>query len=448
VSSATTKTGVDDFLAGGGTVAELLLMARPFERQDLGRERLSQDDNLRGAIEGLWQRWRAQTWCTRGDYSARSIFRALLSRAERSGRTVAGGVQVEAAKRPLAEEAAVSDRAVTRAIPRLEEMGMLRRDNEGRRRDAAGRFVLLTDSHEVARYCPHNGERGTGGEARLKAEGFSELFTGPSNRGGDTNALVPELRFSTIRFYREQDKHGRWERRGHYVARLEKKRGRIVEVLVGVGGEATLAELVEELGSKSEKKRPWDFRRRTLGPLVDAGIITVEAEAVRLTEQWREALQDARELTEEIRDARLQAQMHRRASAAYRAREANAADTVPAMTPIPDMRSPWPAHPDGCACPSCEEKYGRVIGEHVEGCCCATCFTTRKVENGGRVVALLRRTSSPGDKPAAAPLASVAVLHEATAEDSLDDWRSHPLECECHTCMSPITSYATPWCAS
>jgi len=448
VSSATTKTGVDDFLTGGGTVAELLLMARPFEPVDVRRERLSRDEALRLTTGDLWRRWRAQIWSTKGDYSARSIFRALIRRAERTGQMVTGGVRVVAAERPLAEEAGISKRAVTRNLPRLEEMGILRRDNEGRKRDAPGAFVLLTKAHEGARYCPQYGEGGTEGKVRQEVQRVSELFTAPSARGGDTNARVPELRFSTIRFYREQDKRGRWERRGHYVARLEKKRGRVVEVLVGVGGEATLAELVEELGSKSEKKRPRDFRRRTLGPLVDAGIIMVEAEAVRLTEQWREALEDARELTEEIRDARLQAQKHRRASTAYRAREENTAQTVPAMTPIPDMRSPWPAHPDGCACPSCEEKYGRVIGEHVEGCCCATCFTARKAENGGRVVALLRRTSSPGDKPAAAPPASVSVLHEAPAEDPPDDWREHPLSCECVRCSSPEPRYATPWSAS
>jgi hypothetical protein len=165
---------------------------------------------------------------------------------------------------------------------------------------------------------------------------------------------------------------------------------------------------------------------------------------VLLTEGWREALEDARKLTEELRDARLQAQKHRRASAAYRARDERPADPVPAMTPIPDLRTPWTVHPSGCACPSCEQRFGRVVGEHVEGCKCAACFTARKAENGGSVVPLTRRLSPRSDNSSAVQPAPVVVLHEVPVEEAPDDWRSHLLECECLRCSAPPSRYATP----
>jgi hypothetical protein len=40
------KVGVDDYLAGGGTVAELRLLARPYERAEVGEIRLSRDERL------------------------------------------------------------------------------------------------------------------------------------------------------------------------------------------------------------------------------------------------------------------------------------------------------------------------------------------------------------------------------------------------------------------
>jgi hypothetical protein len=84
--------GLDDNLAAGEKLAELEMAARPFDAEALVAERLERTPGLRVATADLWHRWGAQTWSTRGDYSARSIFRALIRRAERSGRTVTGGV--------------------------------------------------------------------------------------------------------------------------------------------------------------------------------------------------------------------------------------------------------------------------------------------------------------------------------------------------------------------
>src|SRR5215218_166725 len=139
------KIGVDDFLAAGGSVAELRLLARPYKRPDLAAIRLSRDERLSAGVEDLWRRWRSHPWRTTGEYSARSLVRAMLRTAERRGKLTTGGVRVRISKRTLALEAGISTRGVTRAIPRAEEAEFIRRDNEGRKVDQAGAFILLTE---------------------------------------------------------------------------------------------------------------------------------------------------------------------------------------------------------------------------------------------------------------------------------------------------------------
>jgi len=50
------KAGVDDYLAVGGTVKELRLMAAPYQPVDVGAERMSRDERLRAAVENLERR--------------------------------------------------------------------------------------------------------------------------------------------------------------------------------------------------------------------------------------------------------------------------------------------------------------------------------------------------------------------------------------------------------
>ena len=50
------KAGVDDYLAGGGTVAELRIMAGPYEPVDVGAERMREDEQLRAGVEDLKRR--------------------------------------------------------------------------------------------------------------------------------------------------------------------------------------------------------------------------------------------------------------------------------------------------------------------------------------------------------------------------------------------------------
>ena len=90
---------------------------------------------------------------------------------------------------------------------------------------------------------------------------------------------------------------------------------------------------------------------------------------------------------------------------------------------------------------------GRVIGEHVAGCCCTSCFTAIKAEaqeTGARAAPFAVRRS----KPAAVVPMYRPVERSKPDEGPPDDWRDHPLSCECQRCTAPEPSYATPWRAS
>src|SRR5215212_9495547 len=141
-ASRSPKTGVDDFLAAGGTVAELLLLARPFEPQDTARERLSRDEVLRRAIEDLWTAHDAMPRARGAECSDRATMRDFVRTAERSGKAVQGGVQVTRSAREgsLACEASLG--GWIKSVGRLEEAGHIRRVHEPtKRREQASAYV-------------------------------------------------------------------------------------------------------------------------------------------------------------------------------------------------------------------------------------------------------------------------------------------------------------------
>src|SRR5215203_4539868 len=90
------KAGVDDYLATGGTVAELRLMAAPYQPVDVGAERMSGDEKLRAALEELRAAWWGTDWnqiVGTGDkshwmrgYTVRDVEEAMLRLAARWGK--------------------------------------------------------------------------------------------------------------------------------------------------------------------------------------------------------------------------------------------------------------------------------------------------------------------------------------------------------------------------
>src|SRR5215203_7101735 len=60
--NANPKAGIDDYLAAGGTVAELRMMAGPYKPVEVGTERMSRDEKLRTAVGYLLCRWQESDW--------------------------------------------------------------------------------------------------------------------------------------------------------------------------------------------------------------------------------------------------------------------------------------------------------------------------------------------------------------------------------------------------
>ena len=414
------KTGIDDYLAAGGKLEELEHSAHPYSPTNIATERLSRDEKLRAAILTLWSRWREREYRTTGDYTDRSILRALILEAEQSGKLVKEGVRVKMGQRALAQKAGVSTVAPSRSIPRLEESGDLRRDNEGRRADEPGAFILLVGSTEGARYCRHSGEKGTS-EEKVKGEGEErETLLKASSASGDLFSSarpteeVPELRWPTIRFREEKDERGQAVRVGDYVARIGKKRAAILEHLVKSRGVASMPELMKRFASP--KERPRDFKRRTLSMFTESpAIVLMEGDVVTLTHGWREALEGARLRTDEQGDHHRQEQKHRRQWEAFRRRAEHPADPEPAepeMPQVDDLRQPW-SRPD-----------------------------RRRPQRRPRTPSWLRpRAQKP--TPAQEAPAMVAIHQEGNSP--AEDWRSHRLDCECDHCLYPEPKYARPY---
>ena len=300
------KQGLDDFFANGGTAAELELLTRPYDLESVERARLTRDEKLRSAVEDLERRFWSTEWKGMGGASARDVYLVLIEAARRHGKVVDDGIRVVKAQGPLALEAKVSSRTLWKALGRLEEWRLIYRDNEGRKPDKSGAFVLRANvSHK-------------GGREAAEGNVTTQLQTyGP----GDLHLRAPRLRWSAPKW-----KHGREPRRKYRlgeisrlpeardrIKRLGKIRGAILDALDAGGGKLTLPQIAEAL----HRKRPRDIRRRNLPMLEDAGIIVVDGDTVSLTENWLEALHLERRLGKEIEAEELAAVRYKVKSHAF-----------------------------------------------------------------------------------------------------------------------------------
>lgn len=306
------KTGVDDYLVAGGTISELKMLARKYEPSDIGKVRLSKDDKLRAGIADLKRRFWSEKWQGMGGHSDRDVALKLIEAAKHVGKVVAGGIRVVKAQGPLALEAKVSSRTLWKALKRLEERGFCYRDNEGRKGDKTGAFVLRAD-------VSHYGKKpGQAGNATQGPQAYDR---------GDLHLRAPRLLWSKPKFTPKRGtitgtrkvRQGPKLQARDGITRLGKIRGAILDVLDARGGKATLQEIADAL----HRKRPRDIRRRNLPMLEEAGIVTVEDGRVSLAENWLDALQDQRRLGGEIDTVRFDGHVEEGAETRARRRYEN-----------------------------------------------------------------------------------------------------------------------------
>jgi Domain of unknown function (DUF3854) len=303
------KMGADDYLVAGGTVAELKIRARKFDPAEVGRIRMSKDEQLRCGLEDLKRRYWAFEWKGMGGDTAQDVYLKLIEAAGRYGKIHADGIRVVKAQGPLALESKVSTRTLWKVLGRLESWGLIYRDNEDRKPDRSGAFVLRAG-------VSHKGSS-TSAEEKVTPQ-LQKCDP------GDLHLRAPRLRWSapgwkpgrkTRRKYRLGEISRLPEARER-IRRLGKGRGHILDGLDAAGGTLTLAELCEVL----HRSRPRDIRRRNLPMLEDAGIIQVDGDTVSLTEDWLEALRREREHGKELEAEELAAERYRIKSRAFHRR--------------------------------------------------------------------------------------------------------------------------------
>ncbi|MBA3473945.1 MAG: DUF3854 domain-containing protein [Rubrobacter sp.] len=313
------KQGLDDFFASGGTVKELELLTRPYDLGAVERVRLSRDEKLRAAVEDLERRWWGEEWKGRGGHSERDVALKLIETAAKSGKIHADGLRVKVSWGVLQVSAKVARRTLAKALVRLEERGFLYRDNEGRKPDGTGAFVLRA---KVDQY----GERDTTKEKATQE--LQECDPGglPLRTSGPGLPDVPRLRWSQPAYAPRKRGFAKGTRRvreskpipaRERIERLGKIRGAVVDAVVIAGGELSLPELCELL----HKKRPRDVRRKVLPMLEEVGIIEVAGDLIRVAPDWREALESERREKGEIEADELAEDRRKRKSRAYRERD-------------------------------------------------------------------------------------------------------------------------------
>jgi len=321
------KQGIDDYLAGGGTIKEMFMLARKFSPADVSNIRMSRDAKLRALVGDLRARWGAEEWKGRGGHSERDVALKLIEAAARSGKPHPDGIRVKVSWGVLEVGAKVARQTLAKSLARLEERGFGYRDNEGRKRGEAGAFVLRA---KVDQY---------GGTSEKE----TQELRGCDQSGLPLRALpkVPRLRWSRPKWkptpkmimeYRVRELSRLPEPRER-IERLGKIRGAVVDALEVAGGELSLLELCEIL----HHGRPRDVRRRVLPMLEDAGIIKCEDDVIKLAAEWREKLNTARENGGELEADELAEDRRKLKSRAYRERD-NPLASKPSAAGLEAMR--------------------------------------------------------------------------------------------------------------
>ena len=418
------KMGADDFLAAGGTLAELRMLTRRYDPEDFVRVRLSRDERLRAMLEDLRRRFWNEEWKGMGGHTDRDVALKLIEAAMRHGKPVAGGVQVRKSWGSLGTEAKVSPRTLGKAFARLEERGLILKRVKGKKPDKSGGFVLKA----TARASVKQGRTEQGVEQNVTPQ-LHSLY-----------ARTLHLRASRLRWSSPGSRPRRGTSQGTRrvrqgpppeprpaVKRLGKIRGAIVDALDAGGGELSLQEIADVL----HRPRPRDIRRRNLPMLEDTGILTVDGDTVTLADDWPERLKDARRLGGEVEadelaltrlDIKRKAYHHR-----HETPKSGEATSGAGLTNVRASR----------------EKRRAYLAEHAGD---PGAHMPTHTPSDAELVAKLARRRRVDQRVREGMARRFAEQGETTSSDPLagppDDPMKHPLACECLECSARAPSYA------
>lgn len=418
------KTGADDFLASGGTLEELIALARPFDPSgaDLQREKLSRSERLRRALDFLQRREEELPAKSQRDCSRRAAWRALVGRAEQRGKLVEDGVEIAGlSARRGAELAAMSQPTFSKCVAGLEADGFLRRGERETKEQATPYVLLVGPLGGVLRY--HYGGPGSAGERGQ----------GESHRGDNAIPPLPEMRWSSPgrKPRRGLVKDTRRVRQGHSLTaevpskrRPGKKRFEIVRYVTANGGRATREELLERFGGPHTTWR--DFKKQILADLLGARrayqgqhlsvgppVVALDDAGIHLVEGWREALEEHRNIGQEPEAADEQQRRHLAQSIAYRKRREMPADPAPTEEEMDAEREARSARPDP------RRRVEALVGQGM-----AREIAAREVRRADGFLGDLSPVDLD-DTPPGPP-------------------EEHPLDCACLGCSATMPTYARP----
>jgi len=405
------KCGADDFFASGGTITELRLLTRRYDPGDFVRVRLESDERLRAGVEDLERRFWAEKWTGMGGHSDRDVYLMLIAAARQYGNVHPDGIRVEKAQGPLALEAKVSTRTLWKAINRLDKRGLIYQDNDGRKPDESGAFVLRAS---VSHYRTEKGIEDNV-TASLQA-----------SYARDLHLRAPRLRWSQPRYTPRRGlvSDSRKVRQSQKpqprpaIKRLGKIRGAIIDALDAAGGTLALREIAEIL----HKKRLRDIRRRNLPMLEETGIVSVAGDVVSLTDNWLEALQVQRQLGKEVEAEEIARRRHEIKSRAFHSRDKRqkAKPNAVSMAAVKLSR----------------DKRRLYLCEHAGE-------TAQDTPSDAELVAMRRRVERLEREGMARRFAEEAVYGRPPSEAGPEPM--HPLACECHECSARAPRYARPY---
>lgn len=410
------KMGVDDYLVSGGTVEDLYDLARDFDASELPKMRMDRDERLREGIETAWATHEAMPTTNETECTRRAVWRTITHKMTSHGKATRDSVSVYLASNEGAIDTAVSQKTFSRHVHKMEQDGLLKIETPADRA-MANRYIFPIRGGSSGT----NKENGQGGERERALRG-NDSFTGVAtlheSQLTPPHEQVPPLRHSrVIVSWRINHELDRRECETSPLLRLGPRRREIVVHLLA-NGPTRGRDLLARFASESATWR--NFRRAVLGPMVkkDFPIIEVDNGLVRLREDWRIGLENAREAGEE-HDAEEQQRINyeiKRAAFAQR-------DDVK-----PD-RAPTEAEMDAC-----RRKSGTSPSEPVAD---PPSLSPRPAEAQAEA------------KGVSAPVVDTAVFEVEEIEEMpdpdpvrVDDLIDHPLSCACFDCSAPAPRYA------
>ena len=457
---------------------------------DVGRERLKRDEALRvfqaakrAEVANLPARKVAE--CGAVKVARYMVDISVPTHGKIRGR---GGVVVRPSVRQIASGVRIGVNAVRNALTRLEGEGFLEALDEPRARHEAASYLLLNPSGGGGALSEHIETSGTAGKGSreyrgerevsfYKRESLSRVHSAHIGVKSEKDAeKLPALRNSKLvhtwgrkngrRVVVHSDYFKRYGAKGEEVLRYVLEHGRV-----------EVSELLGKFGSKTARRGR--FYKTWVKLMVDDGVLAGDAGSVEASPDWPQALERVQARTDEQLDNRLQDRKIADQQRAFRQ-----AKDLP-TDPTPGLAGPERAweiiaeaekRDEGARVEEQRRKVGMTAEVFLADALQDTSgFGWREaralwVAKGGRPEDLRRAVKHPyrfnreggsgslyverrglvpdlAREPARiSVLRETENLREPEAESPpAEDWRSHPLDCECPDCAAPIPTYAKTW---